>query len=68
MQDADVLSEQTEKVKRLAECVRKKGQRERELTRQAKAIFKILDHIKGKHGYMQVEPLLNFTLHQYHCY
>ena len=52
MQDADILSEQTKKVQRLTECVKLKGQKEKELTRQAKAIFKILDHIKGKHGYL----------------
>lgn len=65
--EPDLLDEQSEKIQRLTRCVKSKGAEQKELQRQAKAIFKILDHIKHKHGYLQVEPLINFTLKQYHC-
>lgn len=62
LSDPDQLAEQSQKIKRLTRCVRTKGAKSNELKRQAKAIFKLLDHIKGKHGYLQVAPLLDFTL------
>lgn len=57
----------SEKVKRLARCVKNKGANNAELKRQAKIISKLLNHLKSKRDFVSVEPLLDFTLGQYNC-
>lgn len=66
-QDTDGIVEQSEKVKRLARCVKNKGVQYKELTNQAHAIMKLMNHLRSKRDYVRVEPLLDFTLQQYHC-
>ncbi len=60
--DVDEIDGKAEKIKKLARCVKNKGANNQELQRQAKAIMKIMNHLKNKIDYIRVEPLLDFTL------
>lgn len=59
IEDPDELEIKTEKVNRLTKCVKQKGAKNKELKRQATAIFKILKHLRNKQSYLRIEPLLD---------